>query len=62
MNQEIVEAFKEIAKDKSIERDLLGEIMENIFMMMIKKKYGSSDNFDVKVKSKFIRRKKLLKR
>ena len=47
MNQEIVEAFKEIAKDRNIERDLLGEIMENIFMMMIKKKYGSSDNFDV---------------
>ncbi|KPK96330.1 transcription elongation factor NusA [bacterium SM23_31] len=47
MNQEIVEAFKEIAKDKNIERDLLGEIIENIFMMMIKKKYGSSDNFDV---------------
>jgi len=47
MNQEIVEAFKEIAKDKNIERDLLGEIIENIFIMMIKKKYGISDNFDV---------------
>ncbi|MFC1554114.1 transcription termination factor NusA [candidate division KSB1 bacterium] len=47
MNQEIVEAFKEIARDKSIDRDILGEIMENIFLMMIKKKYGSADNFDV---------------
>jgi len=47
MNQEIVEAFKEIARDKSIDRDLLGEIMENIFIMMIKKKYGTADNFDV---------------
>jgi len=47
MNQEIVEAFKEIARDKNIDRDLLGEIMENIFLMMIKKKYGATDNFDV---------------
>ncbi len=47
MNQEIVEAFKEIARDKNIDRDLLGEIMEDIFMMMIKKKYGTSDNCDV---------------
>ena len=38
MKQEIVEAFKEIVRDKNIDRDLLGEIMENIFMMMIKKK------------------------
>ena len=47
MNQNIVEAFKEIAREKNVERDLLGEIMENIFVMMIKKKYGTSDNFDV---------------
>ena len=47
MKQEIVEAFKEIVRDKNIDRDLLGEIMENIFMMMIKKKYGDVDNFDV---------------
>ncbi len=47
MNQDIVEAFKEIAREKNVERDLLGEIMENIFVMMIKKKYGTSDNFDV---------------
>lgn len=47
MKQEIVEAFKEIVRDKNIDRDLLGEIMENIFLMMIKKKYGEVDNFDV---------------
>ncbi len=47
MKQDIVEAFKEIAREKNVERDLLGEIMENIFVMMIKKKYGTSDNFDV---------------
>ncbi len=47
MNKDIVDAFKEIARDKNVDRDLLGEIMENIFVMMIKKKYGASDNFDV---------------
>jgi len=47
MNQEIVEAFKDIARNKNIDRDLLGEIMENIFLMMIKKKYGATDYFDV---------------
>lgn len=47
MNQVIVEAFKDIARDKNIDRDLLGEIMENIFLMMIKKRYGTTDNFDV---------------
>ena len=47
MKQDIIEAFKDIAREKNIERDLLGEIMENIFTMMIKKKYGTADNFDV---------------
>ena len=47
MKQDIIEAFKDIAREKNIDRDLLGEIMENIFIMMIKKKYGTADNFDV---------------
>ena len=47
MNQEIVEAFKEIAREKNVDTDLLGEIMENIFLGMVKKKYGTADNFDV---------------
>ena len=47
MNQEIVEAFKEIAREKNIDRDLLADIIENIFYMMIKKKYGEAENFDV---------------
>lgn len=47
MNQEIVEAFKDIAREKNIDRDLLADIIENIFIMMIKKKYGETDNFDV---------------
>jgi len=47
MNPEIVEAFKEITREKNIDKELLGEIIENIFIMMITKKYGSSESFDV---------------
>jgi len=47
MNPEIVEAFKEITREKNIDKELLGEIIENIFMMMIKKKFGSAESFDV---------------
>lgn len=47
MNTEIVEAFKEIARNKSIDRDALVDIIENIFLMMIKRKYGTTDDFDV---------------
>ena len=47
MNQEIAEAFKEIAKEKNLDKESLVDIIENIFYLMIKKKYGISDNFDV---------------
>ncbi|MCP4726764.1 MAG: transcription termination factor NusA, partial [bacterium] len=47
MNQDIIEAVKIIAKEKNIDRDLIEEILVNIFLMMIKKKYGTSENFDV---------------
>ncbi|MFQ5772574.1 MAG: transcription termination factor NusA, partial [bacterium] len=47
MKSEIVEAFSQIAKEKNIEKDLLGEILESTIISIIKKKYGSSDNFDI---------------
>lgn len=47
MNQEIIEAFKEIAKEKNLDKESLVDIIENTFYLMIKKKYGDSDNFDV---------------
>lgn len=47
MNSEIMEAITQIAKDKRIERENLRDILENIFISMIEKKYGSADNFDV---------------
>ncbi|MBL7995809.1 transcription termination factor NusA [bacterium] len=46
-SSEIVEAFTQIAKEKNIEKDELNLIIEEIFKMMIKKKYGEKENFDV---------------
>ncbi len=47
MNLEIMEAITQIAKDKKIEKENLRDMLENIFISMIEKKYGSAENFDV---------------
>ena len=47
MNINIVEAVSQIAKERNISREALSEILENIFLSMIKRKYGTSDNFDI---------------
>jgi transcription termination/antitermination protein NusA len=47
MNAPIVEAVSQILRDKNIDRDVFQEIIEGVFLSMIKKKYGSADNFEV---------------
>ncbi len=47
MNIDIMEAITQIAKDKKIEKENLRDMLENIFIGMIQKRYGTSDNFDV---------------
>lgn len=47
MKSDIVEAFASLVKEKSMDKEVLTRIMEEIFLSMIKKKYGTSDNFDV---------------
>ena len=48
INKSIIEAFSEVAKQKSIDRTNLNTIIEELFMSMILKKYGEeSDNFSV---------------
>ena len=47
MNNEIMDAITQIAKDKKIEKENLRDILENIFISMIEKKYGTAENFDV---------------
>jgi N utilization substance protein A len=47
MKSEIAEAFSQIVREKNIDRELLTEILESIILSMIKKKYGTTDNFDI---------------
>jgi len=47
MNAPIVEAVGQILRDKNMDRQVFQEIIEGVFLSMIKKKYGSADNFDV---------------
>lgn len=43
----IIEAFGEMAREKSIDRDLLQGIVEETLSLMVKKKYGLEANFDI---------------
>ncbi|KPL06282.1 hypothetical protein AMJ86_09025 [bacterium SM23_57] len=47
MNYAIVEAIQQLIRDRNIEREVFQEIIESVFMAVIKKKYGSTENFDV---------------
>ncbi len=47
MNAPIVEAVGQILRDKNIDREIFQEIIETVFLAMIKKKYGNADNFNV---------------
>lgn len=43
----IIDAFAEMAKHKSIDRDLLQGILEETLSMIVRKKYGANANFDI---------------
>jgi N utilization substance protein A len=43
----IIEAFAEMAKHKSIDRDLLQGILEETLSMIIRKKYGQESKFEI---------------
>lgn len=45
--KQLIDAFAEMAKDKSIDRDLLQGILEETLSMIIKKKYGNESNFEI---------------
>ncbi len=49
MNREIVESFSEMVKDKGMDKDVLGGILEEVFGVLIKKKYGEDAQFEVVV-------------
>jgi len=47
MKHEVVDAVTQLLKEKGIERDVFQEIIESVFLSMIKKKYGQTDNFSI---------------
>ena len=47
MNTEIVESFSQMVREKSLDKDVLAGIIEEIFGLMVKKKYGPDSKFDV---------------
>jgi N utilization substance protein A len=49
MNYDIVESFAQMVREKGIDRDVLGGILEDIFGLLVKKKYGEEAKFDVVV-------------
>lgn len=49
MNYEIVESFSQMVREKSLDKDVLAGIIEEIFGIMVKKKYGLEARFSVVV-------------
>jgi N utilization substance protein A len=49
MNSEIVESFAQMVREKGIDKDVLGGILEEIFGLLVKKKFGDEAKFDVVV-------------
>ena len=46
-NVNIGEAFTQLVKERGMEKEVLSQIIEETFLSMIRKKYGTSDNFGV---------------
>lgn len=49
MNREIVESFSEMVKDKGMDKDVLAGILEEVFGVLVMKKYGEDAQFEVVV-------------
>ncbi len=49
MNREIVDSFAEMVRQKGMDKDVLAGIIEEIFGLLVKKKFGEEARFDVVV-------------
>jgi N utilization substance protein A len=49
MNYDIVESFAQMVRDKGIDKDVLANILEEIFGLLVIKKYGEEAKYDVVV-------------
>ncbi|TLY28991.1 MAG: transcription termination/antitermination protein NusA [Ignavibacteria bacterium] len=49
MNYEIVESFSQMVREKRIDKDTLAGVIEDVFAMMVRKKFGQESRFEVVV-------------
>ena len=49
MNSDIVESFAQMVREKGVDKDVLAGIIEEIFGMLVRKKYGEEAQYDVVV-------------
>lgn len=49
MNYDIVESFAQMVREKGIDRDVLGGILEDIFGLLVRKKFGENARYEVVV-------------
>jgi N utilization substance protein A len=49
MNSDIVESFAQMVREKGVDKDVLASIIEEIFGMLVRKKYGEDAKYDVVV-------------
>jgi N utilization substance protein A len=49
MNSSIVESFSYMVREKGLDKDVLGGIIEEVFGVLVKKQYGQDANFEVVV-------------
>lgn len=47
MKNDVVDAVSQLLRDKGIDKDTFEEIIQSVFLSMIKRKYDTSDNFEV---------------
>lgn len=47
MKHDIVDAVAQLLREKGIDREVFQEIIESVFLSMVKKRYGQTDNFSV---------------
>jgi len=46
-NQELIQCFSDIAKEKNVDRTELGTILEELFLALLEKQYGQAENCSV---------------
>ncbi len=56
---ELISSFADFAKEKNIDRPTMIKVLEDVFRTMIRKRYGTDENFEINfVVCGFCKRKK----